>query len=300
MGLDKCPVRAQVFTASGMSPRRISPTTQTVSRALDRVAMTMAVALRDERRRREWSLRELAGRAGVSAAAAHAAESGKRVSLEMYASLAHALGLRLDATAVDPRRRVGTSGRSEDPVHAALGELEAAHLRRLGPSVAIDEPYQHFQFAGRADLLAWDLDERTLLHLENRTRFPNVGEAAGAWNAKRAYLAPVLAERLGIRRWASVTHAMVALWSAEVLHVLRLRTETFRALCPDAPDAFTDWWSGARPLAGTTATLIILDPFATGRARRYVGLEDALTARPRVRGYAEAVARLEQRTAMRR
>ncbi len=256
--------------------------------------MAIAISLHDERRRRGWTLRGLAGQAGVSVGTAHAAESGGRVSLEMYASLAHALGLRLDVTVIDPRRRVGPSARSEDPVHAAMGELEAAHLRGLGHTVAIDEPYQHYQFAGRADVLAWDLSERALLHLENRTRFPNLGEAAGSWNAKRAYLAPILAERLGIRSWASVTHAMVALWSAEVLHAIRLRTETFRALCPDAPSAFTDWWSGARPQGGTTATLILLDPFASGGSRPFVGLEDTVTARPRMRGYAEAVIRLRE------
>ncbi len=261
---------------------------------LDRIAMAIAISLHDERRRRGWTLRELAGRAGVSVGTAHAAESGGRVSLEMYASLAHALGRRLDLTVADPRRRVGPGARSEDPVHAALGELEAAHLRRFGYTVAIDEPYQHYQFAGRADVLAWNLELRALLHLENRTRFPNVGEAAGAWNAKRAYLAPILAERLGIRRWASVTHTMVALWSAEVLHALRLRTETFRALCPEPADAFADWWSGARQPAGTAATFVVLDPFASGRARRFVGLEEALTARPRVAGYAEAASRLKE------
>lgn len=173
-----------------------------------------------------------------------------------------------------------------------MGELEAAHLRRLGYTVAIDEPYQHYQFAGRADLLAWDPERRALLHLENRTRFPNIGEAAGSWNAKRAYLAPILAERLGISRWASVTHAMVALWSAEILHILRLRTETFRALCPDRLDAFTDWWAGTPPRAGTATTLVVLDPFPSARARPFVGLEDDLLVRPRVRGYAEAVERL--------
>jgi transcriptional regulator with XRE-family HTH domain len=275
-----------------MSPRKLAPVGPPVTRTLDRIAMATAVALREERRRRDWTLRELAGRAGVSVAAAHAAESGDRVSLEMYASLAHAFGLRLDLTAVDPRRRAGPSARIQDPVHSAMGELEAARLRSLGYTVAIDEPYQHYQFAGRADLLAWDLDRRALLHLENRTRFPNVGETAGAWNAKRAYLAPILAERLGIGRWTSITHAMVALWSAEVLHIVRLRSETFRSLCPDAPDAFTDWWSGVPPIAGTAATLVLLDPFASGRARRYAGMEDALSVRPRMRGYAEAATRL--------
>jgi hypothetical protein len=39
--------------------------------------------------------------------------------------------------------------------------------------------------------------------IENRTRFPDFGETAGAFNAKRAYLGAALAERVGISRWAS-------------------------------------------------------------------------------------------------
>lgn len=128
--------------------------------ALGRMAATAGDDIRETRRRRRWSLRELADRAGVSAGAR-------------------------------PRRGPGPCGD---------GEFEAGHLRRLGLSVSLDEPYQHYQFAGRADLLAWDPARRTLLHVENRTRFPNTQEAFGAYHAKRTYLARVLAERLGGRR----------------------------------------------------------------------------------------------------
>ncbi|MBA2255354.1 MAG: hypothetical protein H0W07_09595 [Chloroflexi bacterium] len=74
-----------------------------------------------------------------------------------------------------------------------MGELEARHLREAGFAIAVDEPYQHYQFAGRADLLAWDVEQRALLHCENRTLFPDMQGTAGAWNAKRAYLARVIA-----------------------------------------------------------------------------------------------------------
>jgi hypothetical protein len=37
--------------------------------------------------------------------------------------------------------------------------------------------------------------------------------------------------------------------------------------------------------------LVVLDPVATGRSdrRRFIGMNEALTARPRWRGYAEAL-----------
>lgn len=206
--------------------------------------------------------------------------------------MARALGLRFEATLVDPRRRESRPDLGMDLVHSAMGEQEARHLRGLGFPVGIDEPYQHYQFAGRADLVAWDLDRRALLHVENRTRFPDLQEIAGSYNAKRAYLAAALGRRVGVRRWASETHVLAGLWSSEVLHVLRLRTETFRALCPDGLRAVEGWWSGKPPESGTSSVLIVLDPLARGRQRRLVGLDEALTARPRFSGYADAARRL--------
>ena len=201
-----------------------------------------------------------------------------------------ALGLRLEWDLVDPRRKATRP--QQDLVHSAMGEFEAAHFRRLGLPIAIDEPYQHYQFAGRADLIAWDADAHAMLHLENRTRFPDLQEAAGAFNAKRAYLGNAMAERLGVKSWRSETHVIVALWSSEVLHSLRLRTESFRALCPQAAATFSAWWSGEPPSQGKASALVVLDPLASGRQRSFISLDDALVARPRYAGYADVAARL--------
>jgi hypothetical protein len=202
-----------------------------------------------------------------------------------------ALGLRSELTFTDERRPSST--RQEDPVHSWMGDAEAAHLQRLTFPVAIDEPYQHYQFAGRGDVVAWSLGQRAFLHIENRTRFPNLQEAAGSYNAKREYLAGAVAQRLGLRRgWASITHVMVCLWSAEIQHVLRLRTATFRAICPDGPDAFAAWWAGTPPTSGVANCLILFDPRDRPRSRRFVGLSDALKVDARYRGYAEAVAEM--------
>jgi hypothetical protein len=177
-----------------------------------------------------------------------------------------------------------------------MAEVQAAHFRSLGVQIAIDEPYQHYHFAGRADFLAWDIESRSLLHHENRTRFPNIQEVAGAFNAKRSYLALAIADRLGIRGgFKSVTHVMVALWSAEVLHALRLRTETFRAICPDPVDRFSDWWAGKPPEPGLHKTLVIFDPApASPRRPSYRGLEAIDSVRPRYAGYRDAVEALER------
>jgi transcriptional regulator with XRE-family HTH domain len=264
-----------------------------------RLAAHVGITVAEARRRRQWTLRELAERAGVSVSTVHAIEHGAAASLETYAAVSLALDLDLRLDLVDPRKRSSVA-RAEDPVHAAMGEMLATKLMRLGFSVAIDEPYQHYQFAGRADVVAWDLDRRALLHVENRTRFPNVQEAIGSYNAKRRYLPSVMADRLALRHgFAAVTNVMAGLWSNEVIHVLRIRSATFRAVFPDDASTFEGWWSGLPVVgAGTTSACILLDPDGSRAAqgqRAFVGLEAALNqaTRPRYRGYAAAVTALE-------
>jgi transcriptional regulator with XRE-family HTH domain len=241
--------------------------------------------------RRRWSMSDLADRAGVAIGVVHRVEAGDTASLESYARLGVALGMRstLEFADVRQRRRGASIDASADFVHSAMGELEARMLAQPGVRVSLDEPYQHYQFAGRADVLAWD--QENLLHIENRTRFPNLQEAAGAYNAKRQYLASSIAQRrnLGPRGWRSVTHVMACLWSSEVLHAIRLRRATFEALCPDPIESFETWLAGDRPGVGVTSALAIVDPAALGTRRRTIaGIEEVDRAVPRFRGYADA------------
>ncbi len=258
-----------------------------VDRLVAVVSGHVGVQIADERRRRHWTLRELGERASVSPSMIHWLEAGHAGSLETYVRLAGALNLRLELNAEDPRRKRKT--RAEDPVHAAMGELLAARLARDGVTIGLDEPFQHYQFAGRAVLVAWSIDDRALLHVENRTRFPNFQEAFGAYNAKRRYLPAVIAERLGMRRgFASVTHVMICLWSAEMLHALRRRRASFDAICPDPMDRFAAWWDGRPPADGVSSSLVVLDPLARNRQRPFVGRLALSVVRPRYAGYADA------------
>jgi transcriptional regulator with XRE-family HTH domain len=268
------------------------------ARALTRIAGTAGQTVRTERLRRRWSLKQLAERAGVSVAHVQQVETGVPVSLESYCRVTTALDLWPELIATDARSRQRPTGREQDFVHSAMGELEAGRFRSHGFRVAMDEPYQHYQFAGRADVIAWDPKNAALLHVENRTAFPNVQEAMGSYAAKRSYLADVLADRLspGGLRWLSVSHVMVALWSAEVLHALRLRAESFRAACPDPPEVFRGWWAGDLSLSrGASSSLVLLDPAPhVPDRRRFAALEEAATVRPRYRDYADAVTRLKR------
>ena len=261
-----------------------------------RVVGHVGQQIRDERRRRRWPLRELSARCGLSVAHLSAIESGEAGSVQAYTAIALALGRTFEMAMTDRRARAARRP-DEDPVHAAMGELEAARFTRPGTSVQLDEPYQHFQFAGRGDLVAWSLADGDLLHLENRTRFPNVQEAFGSYNAKRRWLPQAVAERVGRRGpWRSVTNAIVALWSGEVLHTVRLRKASFGATCPDPIASFRAWWDGRPVPAGVHSTFVLLDP-TDGEIRirrRFVDLEETLSVRPRHRDYADALASLRR------
>jgi len=275
-----------------MCPRSATRAAAPAAAALaSRIAGRLGEAFRDERRRRSLTLREVGARARVSYATVQTVESGGRASLDVYARLASALGMSLDLLVGQRHRREPDAGR--DPVHSAMGELEATLLRAGGAGVAIDYPYQHYQFAGRADVLAWTQDPPALLHIENRTRFPDIQAVAGSFNAKRRYLAASAARQLGIARLASETHVIVGLWSAEVLHSVRLRPATFGSMCPDGAATFFSWLRGEPPGSGVTSTFVVLDPLAAGRQRRMIGLDAVLAgARPRFRDYRQAAERL--------
>lgn len=287
----------------------MGPAAPAARRALVRLAVAAGQVVRTERLRRRWPMRVVADRAGISVAHLCEIEGGAPASLEVYARVLTALDLPLELAAdradradrAERANRSASVGARQDLVHSAMGELQARRLQSADVEVAMDTPYQHYQFAGRADLVAWHRDTGALLHIENRTQFPDVQDALGSYSAKRAYLGAVLAERAGMRgkRWSSETHAIVALWSSEVLHVLRHRETTFRVTCPDAASSFEAWWDrdlGQLP-PGATSTLILMDPaLSVGEAYRFASLDAVRHARPRYPDYAHAAARLSEPT----
>jgi DNA-binding XRE family transcriptional regulator len=184
-----------------------------IDREVSRLKVMLGQQVREERLRRRLTIRAVATIAGLGRATVQDIESGELGSLETYVRLAEALRLRAEFELVDPRRREPLTMRAADPVHAAMGEAQAAHLRALGFQVGIDEPFQHYQFAGRADVVAWSTGRRALLHIENKTRFPDLQDAFGSFNSKRSYLGAELTARAGVGGWSSETHVIAALWS---------------------------------------------------------------------------------------
>jgi hypothetical protein len=239
-------------------------------------------------------MRTVTAAAGLGRATVGEIDAGNPASLETYVRLCDALRLRADFRFVDPRRRDRGEGRATDSVHAAMGEVEAAHFRSLGFEVGLDEPFQHYQFAGRADVVAWSAERGALLHMENKTQFPDLQDAFGAFNAKRRFLGAELAASVGVARWRSETHVIAALWSGEVLRAIRAHEASFAGVCPGPIASFETWWCGEPPAAGRHSVLAVFDPEEGRRSdrRRWVGLGDLTGVRPRYRDYADAVALL--------
>lgn len=283
-----------MLTSRVMSPfRTVQPATPAVVARTTGIFAAVGAQVRAARVRRHWTTGRLAVEAGVSRSLVYLVERGDPTSLETYARLGAALGLRLDVSLEDPRVKT-PAGRAQDPVHAAIVEALVARYSAQGRRVGADEPFQHFQFAGRADVTAVDPGGPDLLHHEVKTAMPNVGELAGAWNVKRQYLAGALADRLAIRGgFRSVTHVLTIAWTAECLHVARLREATLRSLGPDGPDAFARSWDGARPAAAAvTSTVVVFDPIERSRLPAWAPIGALATLRPRHRDYADLLQQL--------
>jgi transcriptional regulator with XRE-family HTH domain len=264
---------------------------RSLERELGAVAASLGATIRAERSRRRLALRTLGEWAGVSFTTISGIESGRVASLESYLRLGRALGLRPQFELVD--RRAARS-RLRDAVHAAMGEFEAARFGALGLQIRLDEPYQHYQFAGRADFVAWSPETLDLLHIENKTAFPDLQEAFGSFGAKRTYLGAELARRFGIGRWRSETHIMAILWSTEALAVVRRNRASFEAVGADA-EVLATWWSGRRPSAGAHSGVVALDPLKRRSvARPWASIGEALAGRARYASYARAVEALER------
>ena len=252
-------------------------------------------------------MRELAQRAGVSLATVHQRRIRRcREPRVVRPRLGAALGMRptlefaergSDRGAHVHRRGARTSCTRDGRARGAN-----ACARPRCPASSIDEPYQHYQFAGRADVARVG-STSNLLHIENRTRFQNLQEARR--RVQRQAPVPRVIDRpavstCGPRGWRSVTHVMACLWSSEVLHSVRLRRATFEALCPDPVESLEAWLAGdrARRRRDAARSHSSIRPRRSGRVagdRRYRGGRPSGSQVPRLRRCRRSGRRVAQR-----
>jgi transcriptional regulator with XRE-family HTH domain len=102
------------------------------------LALDIGRAVAEERRRRGWTLRQLAERSRISVPTIGGVEAGRPASVDVYGRLAVVVGIDIKVT-TSPARR--TARDRTDIVHSAMGELEANLLARHDHELAIDHPY---------------------------------------------------------------------------------------------------------------------------------------------------------------
>ena len=276
-----------------MSPRRIgAQPSPRVEAEVHRLALLYGMQVRDARQARGWSVAELGRRSGLSPDMVYRIEAGQPGSLDAFARLAVALGRTARLELIDPRRRdmrpisarilcIRPWASSKRPTSGRSASTWV--LMSLISTTSSRDARISLHGTSTRGLCC---TSRTGLDSPTSRRWPALSTRNGpTWP-------PTSPTRAGVPSWRSETHVIAALWSSEVLHALRLRTSSFRALCPDSPETFSEWWAGRPPKAGATSTIIVLDPLASPKRRAFVGLDDALGARPRYRGYADAAVML--------
>ncbi len=299
MGLaspDTSEIRGVRFTLDEMSPRSAQrPPSQRAAALANRIAVRFGERIQNRREERRWTLAVLAKAARLSIGLVHKIDAGQPGSIDSYARLATALGLDLFDSG-DQSRGSDDTHRDQDPVHAAMGEVEAKHLRRLGYVVRMDEPYQHFRFAGRADSWpgTWGAAPSCISRTERASRTSRTRSAVTTESA-----------RTSVACWPSVSGSPKGGAARRMRSSRSGHPRSFEA-CACAsnrswPSVRTMSRSSphggqANPAAGRHTTLVILDPVDFGRRDQasFIGLADLGRAEPRYTGYAEAVATLRR------
>lgn len=186
---------------------------------------------REVRIHRGWRQRDLAERAGVSAAQISATERGRleHVSLHALRKLGDALDIRVS---IDPWWRAGRADQLLDRAHAALVDHVAGLLRDAGWDVLVEFTFNEYGDRGSVDILAWHAGTRTLLLVEVKSRIDDLQEAARSFMVK-VRVVPKAVER---------EHGWQPATVSRVLAIID--THANRALVGEHAATFDSIWAG--------------------------------------------------------
>ena len=158
--------------------------------------LRFGAAIRLVRRRRHWTQRNLAAKAGVSQGLISLLERGHldSIALRTVRRVAAALDIRVDLTA---RWRAGDLDRLLNAKHSELHEFVARHFADRLPAwtLAPEVSFSIFGERGIIDILAWHEPTRSLLVIELKTAIADVNELTGTADRKRRLAAQVAQER---------------------------------------------------------------------------------------------------------
>jgi transcriptional regulator with XRE-family HTH domain len=190
---------------------------------------TFARASRDTRISLDLTQQQVADRVGVSRSFIAKVELGLvDPSLDMVSRIADAIGLQLELSIRPPIFPGGPQLRG--PVHSWCSAYADRRLRGLGWSTAREVEVVHGRSHGWIDVLAFDHRTRTLLIIEIKTRFDDLGalERQIGWYERMAW-GPARA-----RGWrpSRVITCVLALASDEVESVIRTHKDLIAIAFP--------------------------------------------------------------------
>ena len=214
--------------------------------------LRFGAAIRLVRRRRHWTQRDLAAKAGVSQGLISLLERGHldSVALRTVRRVAAALDIRVDLTA---RWRAGDLDRLLNGKHSELHELIARHFADKLPAWALapEVSFSIYGERGIIDILAWHEPTRSLLVIELKTAIADVNELVGTADRKRRLAAQVAQER----GWEPATTSLWVIVSDTSTNRRRVAAhrQMLRGLVPGDGRAMRAWLRRpAGPIAALT------------------------------------------------
>lgn len=225
-------------------------------------------AIRAVRRKRRWRQRDLATRAGVSAASISRIERGHidTLSLRSLRSVASVLDVRVDLVA---RWRAGDLDRLLNAGHSALHDSVAAWFREMFPEweVAPEVSFSIYGERGVIDIVAWHSGRRALLIIELKTDIADVNELVGTFDRKRRLAREIVKER----GWEPTTVSGWVIVSAGRTNRARVAAHSamLRAAFPFDGRSVTGWLANpTRPISALSMWSGRGAPSASGRRIR--------------------------------
>jgi transcriptional regulator with XRE-family HTH domain len=182
---------------------------------------------------------DVAARAGVSRQTVSRLECGlvDGMTVGTLRAISRALGM---PAIVSLGWRSPEVDRLRDRLHAAMVELVASELVRLGWEIAPEHSFNYYGERGSADVLAWQAAFGSLLIVETKTRLWDLQDLLVTLDRKRRLLPGLAAREWGWRpRFVGVVLVMPDLSTHR--HVVGRHAATFGAALPQRQGEVRNW-----------------------------------------------------------
>lgn len=233
-------------------------------------AVRFGLSIRALRRRRRWTQRQLAAKAGLSQSAISRAERGDvwRLTTRTLIAIGEALGARLSIRVLWQGEDLD---RLLDAAHAGLVERVIGILQANGWDVVPEATFNHFGERGSIDILAWHPVHGALLIVEVKSVVPDMQSLLLGVDRK-ARIAPELATERGWRV-RSVSRLIVLPADRTARRRVAAHRATFDVAYPARTRGIARWLR--RPAGAIAGVLFLPTTTGTGARQRVAAVQGA-------------------------